>query len=75
MQGDVVTCGMMCLVLGKTMWPVIGLRRGEALAWIEALFALLMRFGLYNKVALLLRECAEGEHEESEPFYQIAQVP
>jgi hypothetical protein len=45
------------------------------LAWIEALFALLMRFGLYNKVALLLRECAEGEHEESEPFYQIAQVP
>jgi hypothetical protein len=38
MQGDVVTCGMMCLVLGKTMWRVIGLRRAEALAWIGLVY-------------------------------------
>jgi len=72
-EGDVVTCTALALVLGKEMLQEIGISRQEVLAWVEAFYSLLMRFRLYNKVALLLGECAKGEEEEASAFYQVAQ--
>ena len=46
LDGDVVTCSVMALVLGKDMLERIGITRPQVLAWFEAFFSLLMRFRL-----------------------------
>ena len=72
-EGDVVTCAVMSLVVGKGALEQMGVPRAEQLEWVEALYSLLMRFRLYNTTALLLAECAKDEAQESDAFYQVAQ--
>jgi hypothetical protein len=74
-EGDVVTSATMALVLGKGLMIQMGVEARQILDWLDSLYCLLMRHRLYNKLALLLAECAKDvdEDEETDPFYQMAQ--